>query len=268
MEENLTKSYADAWNDNQGSYSETLAKKLANFIKLQKLDVSSALDICCGSGNFLNELQRHGISCTGTEILDSYIEYNTEKYPNIHFIKTDSILGFDSIDRYFDLISCNHDVINMLPTLDDWNLFFKKAYQKLNNGGILIFDYYTKKKLMGWNEVIFDESDKLDFIRDIKSHENENCTSISNIFYNNINYDPNMNNNINSSEREYAYNNYNKYKKNIYQTNEFYFENEQILNLIKQNGYRYLITTDGSLSPVTNIADMNRVHIIAIKREG
>ena len=264
--ENLTKAYADAWNENQGSYSESLAKKLANFIKLQRLDVSSALDICCGSANFLNELQRYGISCTGTEILDSYIDYNKEKFPNIRFIKTENILDFDSIDRKFDLISCNHDVINMLPTLDDWNTFFKNAYKHLTNGGILLFDYYSKKKLEGWNEVIYDESEKLDFIRDIKA--SETSTLISNIFYTNINYDPEANKNVSASDREYAFNDYNKkFKKNEYQTVEYFFENEEILNLIKQNGYRYLITTDGSLSPSSNIADMNRVHIIAIKRE-
>ena len=61
MEEKLTKSYADAWSENQGSYSEGLAKKIHNFIKLQNLNINSALDICCGSANFLNELQKYGI---------------------------------------------------------------------------------------------------------------------------------------------------------------------------------------------------------------
>ncbi len=264
--ENLTKAYADAWNINQGNYSESLAKKLAAFIKLQKLDISSALDICCGSANFLNELQRYGIACTGTEILDSYINYNTEKYPNIRFIKTENILDFDKTGHY-DLISCNHDVINMLPSLEDWNKFFATAYKHLNNGGILLFDFYTKKKLKNWNEVVFDESDRLDYIKEVKSTE-DGATIINNIFYTNINFDENANKNISVSDREYAYNDYNKkFKKNEYSTKEYYFENEEILNLIKQNGYRYLITTDGSLSPVANISEMNRVHIIAIKRE-
>ena len=264
--ENLTKAYADAWNINQGSYSESLAKKLMAFIKLQKLDISSALDVCCGSANFLNELQRYGVACTGTEILDSYINYNTEKYPNIRFIKSNEILDFDKTGKY-DLISCNHDVINMLPTIEDWNTFFATAYKHLNNGGILLFDYYTKKKLSGWNEVVFDESDKVDYIKEVKSSE-DGITTINNIFYTNINFDENANNNSFVNDREYTYNNYNKkFKKSEYSTREHYFENEEILNLIKQNGYRYLITTDGSLSPVANISDMNRVHIIAIKRE-
>ena len=267
MEENLTKSYADAWNENQGGYSESLAKKIYNFIKLQKLNVNSVLDVCCGSANFLSELQRYGIACTGTEILDSYIEYNKEKFPNMRFIKSENILDFDKTGKY-DLISCNHDVINMLPTLEDWNTFFSTAYKHLNNGGVLLFDYYSKKKLKDWNEVIYDESEKLDYIKEIKTIENNHLT-FTNIFYTNISYDPNENKVMSVNDREYSYNNHNhKYKKNLYKTDEYYFENEEIFDLIKKNGYRYLITTDGSLSPVSNINDMNRIHIIAIKREG
>jgi len=176
--ENLTKAYADAWSENQGNYSASLAKKLSAFLKIQKIDVSSALDICCGSANFLNELQRFGIACTGTEILDSYIDYNKEKFPNIRFIKSENILDFDNTSTY-DLISCNHDVVNMLPTLEDWSKFFATAYKHLNNGGILLFDYYTKRKLKDWNEVIFDESDKLDYIKDVKSLDG-NKTIITN----------------------------------------------------------------------------------------
>ncbi len=262
---NLTKDYADAWSTNQGNYSESLAKKLISFLKLQKIEINSVLDVCCGSANFLRELQKIGVACTGTEILDSYIDYNTEHFPNIRFIKTDSILDFDSTGKY-DLISCNHDVVNMLPTAEDWNIFFKQAYNHLNNGGLLFFDFYTKKKLQNWNEVIFDESDKLDYIKTIES-VSDNETKITNIFYTNINYDETTEN-IGSEHKEYSYNDYNKkFKKNEYSTSEHFFDNSEILDMIKKNGYRYLITTDASLSPVSNISEMNRVHVIAIKRE-
>lgn len=265
-EQKLTKSYADAWSENQGSYSEGLAKKIHNFIKLQNLNINSALDVCCGSANFLNELQKYGIACTGTEILDSYVDYNKEKFPNMRFIKTNDILDFDQTGKY-DLISCNHDVVNMLPTLDDWNTFFAKAYKHLNNGGILLFDYYSKKKLKDWNEVIFDESDKLDYVKEIKTIDSNHLT-FTNIFYSNIDYDPTKNADAYVHDRDYSFNEYNKYKRNVYKTDEYYFDNEEIFSLIKKCGYRYLITTDGSLSPISNVNEMNRVHIIAIKREG
>ena len=267
LEKNFGSAFAIAWSENQGSYSETIAKKTLNFVKLQGLKVDSVLDICCGSANFLSEMHNAGISCTGTEFLESYIEYDRVKYPNIKFVQTEGILDFDELGTY-DLISCNHDVINMLPTLEDWGTFFKKAYKHLNNGGILIFDYYTKRRLKDWNEVSYDENDKLDYIRNIVS-DGEQSTSISNIYYININ--PNageLPSNQSLLEKQYSLNNYNnKYKKTEDTSVEYFFENEDILNEIKKAGYKYLITTDANFTPVSSISDMNRMHIIAIKRE-
>ncbi len=266
IEKNFDKAFAIAWSENQGSYSEDIAKKTLNFIKLQGLKVNSVLDVCCGSANFLYQMQQNGKVCTGTEILDSYIEYDKSKFPDISFYKSEDILDFDNLGT-FDLITCNHDVINMLPTLEDWGEFFKRAYRHLNNGGILIFDYYTSRKLKDWNEVSYDENDKLDYVRNVVS-DGKNQTSISNIYYINLNQGKREDDHISAVDRDYSYNNYNnKYKKTEDTSVEYYFENNQIMDEIKKAGYRYLITTDANFSPVSGLADMNRLHVIAIKRE-
>ncbi len=265
IDRNFDTAFAIAWSENQGGYSEDIAKKTIKFAKLQGLRVDSVLDICCGSANFLAEMAASGKKCTGTEILNSYVEYNKKKYPNIEFFKTNDILDFDNLGT-FDLISCNHDVINMLPSLEEWGAFFKKAYAHLNNGGILIFDYYTKRKLKEWNETTYSEGDKIEYVRHVES-DGETCTSISNIYY--INLNPNdQDKNISAIDRDYSLNNYNnKFKKTEDSVIEYYFENTDILNEIKKAGYRYLITTDANFTPVAGIDDINRLHVIAIKRE-
>lgn len=266
IEKNFNKAFAIAWSENQGNYSKGIAKKVLTFAKLQGLKINSVLDVCCGSGNFLEEMQANGKTCTGTEILDSYVEYNKAKYPEIEFYKTEHLLDFDSLGT-FDLISCNHDTINLLPTIEDWGAFFKKAYAHLNNGGILIFDYYTKRKLQNWNEVTYDEDDKLDYVRNVVS-DGVSKTSISSIYYINLNSGSNRDSNISAIDRKYELNNYdNKYKKTEDTMVEYYFDNDLILNEIKKAGYRYLITTDGNFTPISSINDQNRMHIIAIKRE-
>lgn len=265
IDKNFDTAFAIAWSENQGSYSSDIAKKTIKFAKLQGLKVDTVLDICCGSANFLAEMAHNGKKCTGTEILDSYVEYNKKKYPNIEFHKTQEILDFDHLGK-FDLIACNHDVVNMLPTLEDWSSFFKKAYEHLNNGGLLIFDYYTKRKLKGWNEVTHTEGDRIEYIRNVES-DGETCTSISNIYYINLNPN-NADQNVSAIDRDYSLNNYNnKFKKTEDTTIEYYFENTDILNEIKKAGYRYLITTDSNFTPIAGIEDLNRLHIIAIKRE-
>lgn len=269
--ENITgntfeKAFAMAWNENQGSYSQNLAKKLLKFIKLQDLKVESVLDICCGSANFLSEMHASGKTCVGTEILDSYVEYNKSKFPDIEFYKTENITDIDSLGN-FDLISCNHDVVNMLPTLEDWGNFFKKVYSHLNNGGLFVFDYYTKRKLKDWNETFTDSNNKIDYIKSVVC-DGVSKTSISNIYYINIVNKQNKED-VSPYERSYEMNDYNsKFKKAEDTQVEYYFENKDILNKIKEAGYRYLITTDGNLSPISMIEDVNRMHIIAIKHEG
>ena len=261
MENNFSKAFAVAWSENQGSYSQNLAKKIIKFAKLQDLKFDSVLDICCGSGNFLEEMKNNGKKCTGTEFLDSYVEYNKTKFPEMHFFKTNGIDDLDNLGT-FDLISCNHDVVNMLPTLEAWGKFFQNVYKHLNNGGIFIFDYYTKRKLKDWNETFFDSNNQLDYIKQVVS-DGKSTTSISNIYY--INLAPQKNRDI---EKTYSLNDYDsKFKKAENTSVEYYFENDEILNLIKNAGYRYLITTDGNLSPISAMGDVNRMHIIAIKRE-
>lgn len=264
-ENSFDKAFAMAWNENQGSYSQNLAKKILKFIKLQDLKVETVLDVCCGSANFLNEMNANGKICTGTEILDTYVEYNKVKYPNIKFFKTSKIDDLENLGK-FDLISCNHDVVNMLSSLDEWGEFFKNVYKHLNNGGLFIFDYYTKRKLKDWNETFFDSNDKIDYIKNVVCDGVEK-TSISNIYYINL-VTKTKDTSVSAFDRNYNLNDYDsKYKKTEDTMVEYYFENQDILNKIKQAGYRYLITTDSNLSPISMIEDINRMHIIAIKHE-
>lgn len=264
LNQNFETSFAIAWSENQGSYSEGIAKKINNFIKLQGLKVDTVLDICCGSANFLKEMYDTGKVCTGTEILDSYIEYDKRKYKDIEFIKTNEILDFDNLGK-FDLITCNHDVVNYLPNIESWGRFFRMAYRHLNNGGLFVFDFYTKRKLEGWNEVSYDENDKLDYIKNVVS-DGENSTTITNIYY--INLNPAVSQAVSAMDRDYSLSNQDiKYKRTENSNTEYYFENSQIFEEIKKAGYRYMITTDGNFTPIKSVDDQNRLHIIAIKRE-
>ena len=249
MEQDNSTAFAIAWSENQGSYSESIAKKILNFIKNQGLVVNS---------NFLSEMADNGKACTGTEFLDSYIEYDKKKYPNMNFVKTETVDDIELLPSY-DLISCNHDVVNYLPNLDRWGGFFKKVYNHLNNGGLFVFDYYTKRRLVNWNEVTATGNERIDYIKKIES-DGETHTTITDVFYTNLNPDVTT-----SAESQAAYN---KYKKTEDKKIEYFFENDDILNEVKKAGYRYLITTDANFSPVSGIGDMNRMHIIAIKREG
>ncbi len=243
VSQSFDKNYAAAWSADQGGFSYTLAQNLLEFIDKNKKSVKSALDICCGTGEFLNYLAKAGITCSGTEVAKSMIDYSKEKYPNMTFTQTKEIYDVPAKGTY-DLVSCNHDMINMLERFDSWKTLFKNAYKVLNKGGIFIFDFYTKKKLENWNEVIFEESDTMDHIKSIKKG---------------------IDNKVIMKEIYYIKNNEGVYDKTFDIVVESYFDNREILSALNAAGFKFVQFCDFSLSPVANAEQRNRVHVVAIK---
>ena len=169
MESNqLDLDFAKAWDKSQGDFSKNLAENILNYARDQKLKISTALDICCGTSNFLNILNNAGAVCFGTEIDQSMIDYSKEKYESLTYQLTKTIPDFNFKTK-FDLITCNHDMINYLETFDEWVALFKSAIKHLNKKGLFIFDFYTKTKLKDWHETTFSSSDYLDCVLNVKS---------------------------------------------------------------------------------------------------
>lgn len=242
--------FGQVWSETERTFSENLARRILNFEKMQKLKIQSVLDICSGSGDLLSILANEGKICTGTEINDNFLDYCLKKYSNIKFFKTKDILDIENLGQY-DLITCNHDVLNLLSKFSDWASLFKKVYNHLTNGGIFIFDYYSLHKLVDWNEIIFNENKEIDVLKSIVTNENQ--TTITTNFYTSINYE-------NSS------NEIRKQKLTI-KEQKYSFQNEMVFNSLKSAKFRYMILIDSSFHPISDGQNIDRVRIIAIKRE-
>ena len=243
VSQSFDKNYAAAWSSDQGGFSYTLAQNLLEYISKNKKPVKTALDICCGTGEFLYQLSRSGIAGAGTEVAKSMVDYSAEKYPNMKFTLTKEIFDFPTKKKY-DLISCNHDVVNMIEKFSGWKTLFANAYKALEKGGIFVFDFYTKKKLENWNEVIFEESDTMDHVKSIKKGMDNKC--IMNEVY-------------------YIKNDEGLYTKTFDIVVESYFENKEILAALNAAGFKNVQFCDFSLSPVANAESRNRVHVVAVK---
>lgn len=241
MVENAT--YANAWSLKQGVFSYKLAKNLLKYIKTNNITVKNCLDICSGTGEFLNVLHEDGKKCIGTEISMQMIDFCTAKYPNIKFLYTKDMLDFKTTAK-FDLISCNHNMLNLLPTLTNWGDFFKKAHNQLNKDGIFVFDFNTKLKLKNLNEATFEKSDNIDYISKINQIEGNKCTFLETYF-------------IKESM--------DIYKKTSDSFVEYFFENEDVLKTLKKASFSKIITMDINFNEVTMLKDKNRIHVVAVK---
>lgn len=237
------KTYAAAWSADQGGFSYQLAQNLLAYLTKNKIPAKSCLDICSGTGEFLSNFEKVGFDCTGTEIAQSMIDFSSEKYPNIKFYLTKKICEIP-VKGKFDVVTCNHDVINMLEKFSEWQTLFKEVSSALNKGGVFMFDYYTKKKLENWNEVNYEESDTMDHLRNIKKGIDNKCV-INEIYY----------------IKDHA----GVYHKTFDVLVESYFENSQIVESLKKVGFKSVSLVDFSLEPISNSEQRNRIHVIARK---
>lgn len=104
-------------------------------------DRTMALDLGCGTGTFLGELQRKGISGVGVDLCPEMIYLAREKYPLMDFYAADMV-NF-KVDRYFDLVACTNDAINYLVP-NQREAFFANVNRHLNEGGRFYVDFDTE----------------------------------------------------------------------------------------------------------------------------
>lgn len=235
--------FAKAWDKSQGDFSKNLANSILSYVNQNRIKISSALDICCGTSNFLKVLNDNGINCFGTEIDESMINYSKEKYPSLTFQYTKNIPDFNFKNK-FDLITCNHDMINYLETFDEWVELFKSAIKNLDKRGMFIFDFYTKTKLKDWHEVSFTSSDSLDCLLKVESGLFDK-TVLTYTYY--INYQDYM---IKT--------------KSI--TTECYFETQTIVDALKKVGFKNVSLVDANLDPISDLESAERIHVIAKRK--
>lgn len=241
--QSFDKNYALAWSVDQGSFSSGLATNLVEYLKRNNISAKSCLDICVGTGDFLNYLSKHGIAGTGTEVAKSMIDFTKEKYSNMELALTKEIYDF-KVKGKFDIVTCNHDMVNEIERFSCWKELFKNAYSSLSKNGIFMFDFYTKNKLENWNEVSFDETENMAHIRSIKKGMDNKCI-INEVYF--IKNDEGL------------------YERTFDIVVDSYFENREIVEALKEVGFKSVELCDFSLSPVSNPETRNRIHVIAKK---
>lgn len=235
--------FAKAWDLSRGYFSKNLAEKILVYIQNKNIKVKKALDICCGCANLLDVFHANNIKCIGTETRNNMIEYSQEKYPEINFAITKEIYEMP-IKSKVDLITCNQDIINYLETFDEWKTLFRNASKHLSNHGMFIFDFYTKHKLCNWNEVTYSTTEPLDCITTIRPSKFDK-TLINYTYF--VNMDSHMT----------------KTKDIVL---ESYFETNDVINELKNAGFKKILIVDENLNEIPLNDYIDRMHIIAFKK--
>lgn len=116
-----------------------------------EVPVEAVADLACGTGNTTIPFAWRGYTVTGVDISSAMLARAREKARslglNINFIQQD--MRALNIPRKFDLITCFHDGLNYLLSIEDLIKTFKSVYNHLTEGGIFIFDLNTLTWLSG-----------------------------------------------------------------------------------------------------------------------
>ena len=109
-------------------------------------EIKTHLDIACGIGGLCNILHHYGITSEGFDLSPYSIKLAKEKQPAINFF-VDDMTTF-ALAKKYDLITCNGDSLNHLPSIEMVIKTIKNIANHLKPGGIFIFDIVATDNLI------------------------------------------------------------------------------------------------------------------------
>lgn len=126
-------------------YSATTGPRLVELLAVHGVRDGAILDAGCGTGTLALWLATRGFAVTGVDLSTSLLE--RAKAKAAASAQTVRLALGDitqlALSQRFDAIVCVADVLNHLPTLDDWERTFHSFAQHLRPGGLLFFDALT-----------------------------------------------------------------------------------------------------------------------------
>ena len=126
--------------------SRLLVSNKAIIDAVMKIEPSSVLDVGCGEGWLVRELESCGVSCLGVDVVPELINYALNEYCGRFKTIPYEKLSYDELKEKFDVVVCNFSLLGK----ESVNNLFSKIPLLLNNDGVLIVQ--TIHPVMGCGE--------------------------------------------------------------------------------------------------------------------
>ncbi|MBR6950279.1 MAG: class I SAM-dependent methyltransferase [Oscillospiraceae bacterium] len=137
-------------------YAEVFAGRLLRWLREDRVPVSAAVDLGCGTGVLCHALAEAGIRITGVDLSPSMIAQAQAGGGAVSYTVGDMV-AFRPADPC-DLVTCTGDALNHLDSLDQVRRLFAGIFSYLAPGGWLVFDLLDAREA--------EEADFIELFRD------------------------------------------------------------------------------------------------------
>jgi SAM-dependent methyltransferase len=111
---------------------------------------ASLLDVCCGTGQFTQEVRLSGFEIAGLDASGEMIRYARQNAPGVEFTVAD-VRDF-SLERTFDAVYSVYESLNHVPDVAGLALAFKCVRKHLERGAPFLFDLNREEAyVLYWN---------------------------------------------------------------------------------------------------------------------
>lgn len=127
---------------------------------IENLPKGKVLDLACGSGLYVNELNKLGYLAEGYDLDESMVKIAKDRYPNLAVYKK-NMLDLSQVNNYEGVYSIGNSIVH-LEGLDEITRLIKKIYIALKeNGKIIIqiinYNRIIKRKITSLPTIVFAE---------------------------------------------------------------------------------------------------------------
>jgi SAM-dependent methyltransferase len=111
---------------------------------------AAVLDVCCGTGQFTEQIRQRGYELAGVDSSGEMIRYARQNAPSVDFTVAD-VREF-SLRRSFDAAYCVYESLNHVPDAEGLGLAFTCVRRHLKTGAPFLFDLNREEAyILYWN---------------------------------------------------------------------------------------------------------------------
>jgi len=143
--------FARLYNRHWGVDYRIEAAPIVERLLLSRLaDGATVLDVCCGTGQFTEQIRRRGYEIAGMDSSEEMLRYARRNAPSVKFTVAD-VREF-SLGRTFDAAYCVYESLNHVPDAEGLGMAFACIRRHLKTGAPFLFDLNREEAyILYWN---------------------------------------------------------------------------------------------------------------------